>query len=129
MVGNIQVPQQGIAAGEEPESDRGESGSARPQLSLFEIVGRDKLKSAALFAGLDKHQASHSKNPIPKYNYSLVIADVNYGCKKPSARDDKRWYHRDFVAGFKNVKDANEAEEYVVIVFLHDNQIHVSSHS
>jgi hypothetical protein len=67
-----------------------------------------------------------TENPIPRNSYTVVIADVNYGLGKKSSRDDTRWEVEQFEGFFANVKDANEAEEFVTIVFLHDDQIHVS---
>lgn len=66
-----------------------------------------------------------NSNPFPKMEYSLAIADVNYGLDKAAARKDKRWEQKDFEGFFCNLRDANESEHYVCIVFLHDEQIEV----
>ena len=73
---------------------------------------------------LDEYTGINS-NPFPKMEYSLVIADVNYGLDKAASRRDKRWDQKDFEGFFCNLRDANDAEHYVCIVFLHDEQIEV----
>jgi hypothetical protein len=97
----------------------------KPQgVSLFALVGREKLKSAKKFADLEKHSA-RLNNPIPRENYACVMGDVNYGCAKKESRKDKKWLYKDFEDCFANIKEANEADEYVVIMFVHDVQIQV----
>jgi hypothetical protein len=93
-------------------------------VSLFALVGRQKLQSAKKFADLERHSARQN-NPIPEANYATVIGDVNYGCDKKEVRRDKKWLYEDFKGCFANIKDANKADEYVVIMFVNDVQINV----
>lgn len=83
---------------------------------------------AASIRGLDSHSPIYM-NPIPKMLYPVIMADVNYGCDQKGSREDKRWGLSEFEGLFSNVEDANEAKEYVVIVFLHDDQIEVSNNN
>ena len=77
-----------------------------------------KLKEISDHTGLDK-----AKNPLPSEAYPVVIADVNYGLNKKQSRGDQvAWSSVDFRGFFENVKDANKADSYVVIVFLHHAQ-------
>ena len=81
-----------------------------------------KLKEMSEHSGLDK-----TKNPFPSECYSVVIADCNSGMdKKGSTGDEVAWSLPDFQGFSGNVKDANKADTYVVIVFLHHDQGPVS---
>ena len=72
------------------------------------------LKEINDHSGLDK-----AKNPLPSKAYAVVIADVNYGLNKKQSRGDEvAWSVVNFRVFFENVKDANKADSYVVIVFL-----------
>ena len=77
-----------------------------------------KLNEMSQHSGLDM-----AKNPFPSEAYSVVFADVNTGLNKKGSRGDEvAWSLPDFQGVFANVKDANKAETYVVIVFLHRDQ-------
>ena len=76
------------------------------------------LKEINDHSGLDK-----ANNPLPSKAYAVVIADVNYGLNKKQSRGDEvAWSVVNFRGFFENVKDANKADSYVVIVFLHHAQ-------
>ena len=93
----------------------------KPKVDIFALVRarRDmlgaNLKEMSEHSGLDK-----TKNPFPSESYSVVIADCN------CTGDEVAWSLPDFQGFFGNVKDANKADTYVVIVFLHHDQGPVS---
>ena len=78
----------------------------------------------ATFKDLESHSAENN-NPIPTRAYSVVIADCNYGLKKKKSRFDESWQSEQFEGFFQNLKEANQSQHYVTIVFLHDKQLHV----
>ena len=73
---------------------------------------------------------SHSPiydNPIPECEIDLFMVDCNFGCNKTGSRYDTRWETPQFEGCFANMKEANTSSAWSAVVFLHDNQIEVST--
>ena len=80
-----------------------------------------------ILEGLQRHTAKHDC-PFPRMKYTLVLADVNYGLDKRGSQGDLLehvWTYDDFVNFYSNVRDATTSEDFVCVVFCHDNQSHV----
>jgi hypothetical protein len=122
VMSDVLVP--AVFENEEPEeaADPPAPVSAMTRWEQTQKIRDDEKRRAK---SLEEHDPT-TENPIPKHSYTVVIADVNYGLAKKSSRDDTRWNFEQFEGFFANVKDANEAEEFVTIVFLHDDQFQVS---
>ena len=95
-----------------------------PKKSIFFENAAAKAEEAQRFKLLADHSA-RTCNPIPTLPYQLAIADINYGLAKKKSRKDIKWLYQHFFGYFMNLNAANTSDTCVVIMFLHDSQIHV----
>ena len=116
------------AANPSPQAPSAEAEAPQaPSESLFAKGSRLLKEDKEVMEALKLHSAKHNC-PFPPMRYTLVIADVNYGLNKRGSQGDSAehvWTYDDFVNFYLNVRHATTAQDFVCVVFCHDNQSHV----